>query len=86
MMDYESKQLLHVKTVNSTFIINRVTEKAILIECDDGRWASGGFKPLWIPKSIIYQMSFNDNKQNSQYGIHTVDLPDWFIYQNKNLL
>lgn len=82
-IEYQEKQLLRVTNVSGCYAINKVTEKAILIECDNGHWIDNGkFIPLWIPKSIISYQSFSDNKQNSQYGIHTVSLPEWFINQN----
>lgn len=82
-LDYKEKQILHVTDVSGNYTINRVTEKAILIECDNGHWIDNGkFIPMWIPKSIISYRSFNDSRSNSQYGVHNVSLPEWFINTN----
>jgi len=82
-VEYKESQCLHIRQVNGTYSINKVTDKAILLEMDNGRWLSNsGFTPLWVPKSIIDYVRFNDSKDNSQYGIHVVNIPEWFINQH----
>lgn len=85
--EFKPKQLLMIENVNNYYPINKVTDKAILVECFDGKWIDNGtFIPLWIPISILKLRSVNDSKQNSQFGIHVVDLPEWFIRQNRKRL
>lgn len=81
--DYQAKQILRVSNVDGAYTINKVTEKAVLIECDNGNWIDNGkFVPLWVPKSIINYTKFNSSTDNSQYGMHIVTLPEWFINAN----
>ena len=80
------KQLLRIENVNGVYEIGAVTEKAVMIKCDDGKWGGNGFKPLWMPKSIMQYIRFNDNRDNSQFGIHVVNVADWFVNKNSKLL
>lgn len=84
--DYKALQLLRVLNINSTYEIGAVSDKAIMIKCDDGRWGGNGYKPLWIPKSILSDLGVDDRKEVSQYGTHIANLPDWFINKNIKLL
>jgi hypothetical protein len=84
--EFKPMQLAHIDNTGSILEIGAVTARAIMLKCDDGKWGGDGFKALWVPKSIITHRSFNDNRQNSQFGIHVISLPAWFANQHKNLL
>lgn len=80
-------QLLRVENTDSVYTIHHVTEKAILLECDNGRWVSNsGFTGLWVPKSILDYLRYDGRKDVSQHGMHVVNLPDWFINKNSKIL
>lgn len=80
---FEAGQLLNILTVNGTYRINKVTEKAIMIETDDGKWIdNGGFIPLWLPISQLELCGVNSNTDNSQHGIHIVQIPEWLANAN----
>jgi len=79
---FEEGQLLEVLNVNNLYRINRVTEKAICIETSDGKWGGDGFKPLWLPLSQLSLCGVNDNPERSQFGIHTVQIPEWLVFAN----
>lgn len=78
-INFKEKQLLHVLNTEGIYCIRKVTEKALMIETPDGKWTGDGYVPMWIPKSIIVHIGFNDSRENSQYGIHNVHLPEWFV-------
>lgn len=80
---FEPKQILHIRNVNGNYTINKVTDKAILIECDNGNWIDNGkFIPVWLPKSQLTLIKVNSNPDNSQYGMHIVDIPEWLVNSN----
>ena len=68
------------------FEIGSVTEKAVMIKADDGRWGGNGYKPLWIPISIMEYRGFDPSKDRSQKGIHEVGLPSWFLNQHRKTI
>jgi hypothetical protein len=80
--EYKPDQLLRVRNVDGTYRINKVTDKAILIECSDGRWTGNGFVPVWLPISQLIVHGVSSNPANSINGIHVVDLPDWLVNAN----
>lgn len=82
--EYKEGQLLSIASGHYT--IGRVTDRAIMLKCSDGRWGGDGYKPLWIAKSIIHYHDFNDSRDNSQFGIHNVSLPAWFYAQNRKVI
>lgn len=84
-IEYMERQLLRIETVNGVYEIGRVTEKAIMLKMDDGRWGGNGYVALWVPKSILSYLRYDDRKECSQYGIHVVNIPDWFVYKNSKL-
>lgn len=80
---FEVGQLLRILTVNSTYRINKVTEKAICIETSDDKWIdNNSFIPLWLPISQLNLCGVNSNTDNSQHGIHIVDIPEWLANAN----
>ncbi len=85
-MEFKPMQLLRVPKIDGCYTINRVTEKAIMVETDDGRWGGHGFIPLWIPKSIISYQKYDGRPECSQFGTHVVALPEWFINKNAKKL
>ena len=79
-------QLLRSVTTDTVFEIKLATDKAIAVEYDNsGRWNRGKAKLLWIPINILEYIGFNDNKDNSQNGIHVVRVAEWFINKNRNI-
>lgn len=84
--DYKATQLLRITNIDGCYEIGAVTEKALMIKCDDGRWIGDGFKSLWIAKSILSNVGIDNRKEVSQFGIHLATLPDWFINKNSKLL
>jgi hypothetical protein len=81
--EFKNGQLLNILNVDNRYEIGAVTEKAIMVKCSDGKWIdNGSFVALWIPKSIINYVEFNDNRDNSQFGMHNITLPTWFINNN----
>lgn len=81
--EFKAGQLLRIVTVNGVYPINKVTDKAILIECNDGKWIDNGtFIPVWIPISQLTLCGVNSNTDNSQHGIHVVEIPEWLANAN----
>jgi len=80
---FEAGQLLRITTINDCYRINKVTDKAILLEGSDGKWIDNGtFLPIWLPISQLILCGVNSNPANSYAGIHVVEIPDWLANAN----
>lgn len=74
---------MQINSVNGSYLINKVTDKAVLIESTDGKWIDNGkFIPIWLPISQLTILGVIHNPQNSVYGVHVVAIPEWLVSAN----
>ena len=81
--------LYQTVTILNTGHIHEVlatTPKSICIAISDGRWGGDGAKQFWVPRSLITVINYKPNPENPTFGIFEIELPLWFIQENKKKL
>ena len=82
---------IYLKEYEARFNISFETEKAIMIQVENGKWGGETTNEVWLPKSQITiegnhkSKMFKDSKPNEYTFYYDVFIPEWLAKKN-NLL
>ena len=77
---------LTILNTNHTHEVLATTPKALKIAINDGRWGGDGAKHLWVPRSVVTVIRHFDVSPDREVPHFDVELPLWFVNENKKKL